>query len=125
MLRLATGALCALCLCGLPPSANAFSAATSPLRDFATAPAHCSDPRDFGAKGDGKHNDGPAIQKALDDSSSDCTLLQDGTYLSSSLLVPSHTTFFFSRAVLAASPGVGGLTQGALLYVERDKLFCS
>ena len=108
---------CALLLFAWTSSADALCVGRGCGSDFRAPPAHCADPRAFGAKGDGKADDGPAIQRALDDAS-DCTLLQEGTYLSSDVFVPSHTTFFLLRAVLAASTGVGGVTTLSLVNAK-------
>ena len=65
--------------------------------------------KDYGAIGDGKHNDTVAIQKALDAGAGQEVWLPPGTYLiSRSLVIPANTTLFGSgleRSTILAAPG--------------------
>jgi hypothetical protein len=98
-------------------------------------PAPVFDPRTYGAVGDGQANDAVAIQHAIDAAAGTggSVLLTHGTYLSGTLTLGSHMTFFIDpSAVLlgttavadypAATPATGNTQlsncQRSLLYAE-------
>ena len=56
--------------------------------------------REYGATGDGKTNDGAAIQRAIEDcakAGGGVALLPAGNYLSGSVVLRSHITLAFCR----------------------------
>ena len=76
------------------------------------------DVRDYGAIGDGKSDDRPAIQRAVDacaESGGGKVVLHNGTFLSGTVVLKSHVELHLtSTAVLKGSPDLGQ-------YVADDK----
>jgi Glycosyl hydrolases family 28 len=74
-----------------------------------TAPSPIFDPRTYGALGDGSTNDAAAIQQAIDAAAGTggSVVLANGTFLSGTLTLGSHMTFFIdSSATLRGSASV-------------------
>ena len=88
----------------------------------AEAPAAVFDPTAYGAKGDGRTNDGPAIQKAIDAcarAGGGTVWLPAGDFLSGTLVLKSNVTFHLTPgATLRGSRQIADYAPLHLIYAE-------
>lgn len=131
-----THGMCSRSLPALVLLLTASTAAASPSPHKFGLEANCPDAvlrfdaRQFGAKGDGHTNDGPAIQEAIDRASATggCAVVSRGIFLSGGLLMKPHATLFLdiTASLRASTNGSDWLPQYAGVAARSAKgIYCS